>query len=42
MTHCKHPGCKFAAWRGVLCYLHWKESQGFIFDAVQKLFVKAK
>jgi hypothetical protein len=40
MTHCKQPGCKLAPYHGLLCYLHRKLSQGFVFDPEQKLFVR--
>lgn len=42
MTHCKEPNCKFEAWRGRLCYKHWRESRGFTFDPRLKVFVKAR
>jgi hypothetical protein len=42
MSRCKQPECKFAAWRQRLCYLHWKESLGFVFDSVRKVFAKAR
>ena len=42
MTRCKQKECKFAAWRAGLCYRHFRESQGFLFDAVLKRFIKAK
>lgn len=42
MTYCAKPGCKFAAWRRLLCYFHWKQSQGFVFDSERKVFVRAE
>jgi len=42
MTRCSKPGCRFYLYRGRLCYRHWRESQGFVFDAARKLFVKTK
>lgn len=30
----------FAAWRDRLCYRHWRESRGFIFDVVRKVFIR--
>jgi hypothetical protein len=41
MGHCKKRGCKFSQWRDRLCYRHYREAQGFTFNAVLKLFVKA-
>jgi hypothetical protein len=38
MTHCAK--CNLTPWRGGLCYMHWRESQGFVFDIARKLFVK--
>lgn len=38
-THCKKSGCKFIPWRGSLCYTHFRESQGFVFDPVRKIFI---
>jgi len=35
----KKLGCKLTAWRGRLCYTHWRESQGQFFVPEQKLFV---
>jgi hypothetical protein len=40
MSHCKQPGCKLTPWRGRLCYQHWRESRGWIFDTQRKVFVK--
>lgn len=40
MSHCKQPGCKFIPWRRRLCYQHFRESQGWFFDATRKIFVK--
>ena len=42
MIRCKYFGCKLTPWRGLLCYTHWRQSQGFIFDQLRKVFVKAK
>jgi hypothetical protein len=42
MTHCTKPACKLSAWRKRLCFTHWRESQGFVFDRTRKVFVKAK
>ena len=42
MIHCKKTDCKFEAWRRRLCYRHWRESQGFVFDPQLKVFVHAK
>lgn len=38
-THCRKPGCKFVPWRGSLCYTHFRESQGFVFDPLRKIFI---
>jgi hypothetical protein len=35
MTHCKKLGCKFSPWRSRLCYRHFRESRGFVFDGKQ-------
>jgi hypothetical protein len=40
MTYCTKPGCKLNAWRKRLCFTHWRESQGFVFDCTLKVFVK--
>ena len=40
MKQCKQPGCKFPVWRERLCYRHWRESQGQVFDPERKVFVK--
>jgi hypothetical protein len=33
--------CNFhEEWRDGLCFTHWKESQGFVFDETKKVFVK--
>jgi hypothetical protein len=42
MTYCTKPGCKLNAWRKRLCFTHWRESQGFVFDRTLKVFVKTK
>jgi hypothetical protein len=42
MTHCTKPACKLSAWRKRLCFTHWRESQGFVFDSTLKVFVKTK
>jgi hypothetical protein len=42
MTHCARPGCKLKPWRGRLCYRHWRESQGDVFDLQLGKFVKAE
>jgi|GraSoiStandDraft_41_1057321.scaffolds.fasta_scaffold328239_3 hypothetical protein len=42
MKRCTKSGCKFHPWRKGLCYTHWRESQGFVFDPVQKVFVRLK
>ncbi len=34
--------CVFHAYRNGLCFNHFKESQGFVFDKSQKVFVKKK
>ncbi len=41
MSRCKKRAYLFAAWRDRLCYRHWKESRGWVFDAVQKIFARA-
>jgi hypothetical protein len=41
MIHCKKPECRFEAWRRRLCYRHWRESQGFVFDPELRVFVHA-
>lgn len=33
--------CNFEVWRKGLCFTHWKESQGFVFNETTKTFVKA-
>jgi hypothetical protein len=35
MSRCKRCGCKFSAW-------HWRESRGFVFDALRKVFIRTK
>jgi hypothetical protein len=40
MNHCRRKDCKLIPWLRRLCYTHWRESQGFVFDG--KMFVKAK
>ncbi len=40
MTHCAKPNCKLTPWRRSLCFTHWRESQGFVFDLERRLFVK--
>lgn len=42
MIRCKQRACMFAAWRKRLCYTHWRESQGWVFDVAQKVFVRAR
>jgi hypothetical protein len=42
MKRCKQPDCKLTAWKHQLCYTHWRESQGFVFDPLQKIFVRSK
>jgi len=42
MIRCKQRGCMFAAWRARLCFTHFRESRGWLFDAARKVFVKAK
>ena len=42
MIHCNKPDCRFEAWKGRLCYKHWRESQGFLFDPQLGMFVRAK
>jgi len=34
--------CKCASWKHALCYTHFREAQGFVFDALRKVFVKTK
>jgi hypothetical protein len=41
-NRCKRSNCGFNAWRRRLCYTHWRKSRGFVFDALRKVFVKAK
>ena len=33
--------CNNQEWRNGVCFTHWKESQGFVFDEDRKVFVKA-
>lgn len=40
MTHCRK--CANEAWKNGLCFTHFKLSQGYSFDAEQKLFVLDK
>lgn len=40
MTYCKRPGCKHSPWKHDICYRHYRENQGHIFDPVGKVFVK--
>ena len=40
MTRCRKSSCKLKAWRKGLCFLHWKESQGFKFDSARGVFVR--
>lgn len=42
MTHCAKSKCKLTPWHGRLCYTHWRESLGFVFNPQLKVFVKAK
>jgi hypothetical protein len=42
MTHCTKPACKLSAWRKRLCFTHWRESQGFVFDRTLKVFRKPR
>jgi len=42
MNCCKQPGCQLAAWCQRLCYTHWRQNQGWAFDAERKLFVRLK
>jgi hypothetical protein len=42
VSQCTKPGCKLSAWRKRLCFTHWRESQGFVFDSALKVFVKTK
>lgn len=39
--NCSEP-CIFQAYRNGLCFNHFKESQGFVFDSTKKIFVKKK
>ena len=39
---CSKPGCRLHEWRRGLCYTHWREAHGWIFDAVRKVFVRTK
>jgi len=41
MSRCKKSRCKFAPWRQGLCYRHWRESRGFVFDLARKIFTRA-
>lgn len=41
MSRCAKSGCKLTTWRQRLCYRHWRESQGFVFDRDRKIFVKS-
>jgi len=41
MSQCKQTGCKFTSWRRCLCYTHWRESQGLVFDPELRIFVKS-
>jgi len=42
MSRCKRTDCKLTPWRQGFCYTHWRESQGFVFDLVRRVFVKGK
>jgi hypothetical protein len=40
MSRCIKPGCKCAVWRHRLCFTHWRESQGWVFDLTRKVFIR--
>jgi hypothetical protein len=37
MTRCKL--CPLTPWKGPLCYRHYREANGFVFDPMRKLFI---
>jgi hypothetical protein len=32
--------CNLEEWRSGLCYSHWKESEGFVFDEDTKVYIR--
>jgi hypothetical protein len=42
MTYCKRVGCRLTCWKDRLCYEHYRENQGFVFDRERGVFIHRK